>query len=138
MPLRYIFYPGNVLWTEQGFRYAWNVMLMEKDGYIQFYVEDKTTHQRFIEYPQKYLTPLQERMMSTQPDMILQYANFLAGLYRKKLRHPVSVYADAYVSLNQGKGQIFIDPKVDLSKEQDDFSPKTWIIPEAKPLPKLN
>ncbi|HEY0245205.1 MAG TPA: HTTM domain-containing protein [Mucilaginibacter sp.] len=132
MPLRYLFYPGNVLWTEQGFRYAWNVMLIEKDGYIEFYVEDKTTGERYIEYPKKYLTPLQERMMDTQPDMILQYAHFLADKYWDKLGHPVAVYADDYVSLNQRPGQTYIDPKVDLSKEKDSFAAKKWILPEIK------
>ena len=130
MPLRYLFYPGNVLWTEQGFRYAWNVMLMEKDGYIEFYVEDRATHQRYIEFPKKYLTPLQERMMDTQPDMILQYAHFLAAKYELKLGHPVAVYADDYVSLNQKSGQTYIDPKADLSKEHDSFAPKKWVMPE--------
>jgi hypothetical protein len=106
-------------------------MLMEKDGYIEFYVEDKATHKRYIEYPRKYLTPLQERMMDTQPDMILQYAHFLADKYRDKLQHPVAVYADDYVSLNQKPGQTYIDPKVDLSKEKDGFAPKKWILPET-------
>lgn len=130
MPLRYLFYKGDVLWTEQGYRYAWNVMLMEKDGYVEFYVKDQSTGERFIEYPKKYLSPLQEKMMSTQPDMILQYASFLADKYRLKLKHPVAVYADAYVSLNHRPGQTYIDPKVDLSKEQDSFLPKKWILPK--------
>ena len=133
MPLRYLLYPGNVLWTEQGYRYAWNVMLIEKDGYIEFYVQDKVTGERYIEYPRKYLTPLQERMMDTQPDMILQYAHFLASIYRQKLKHPVGVYADDYVSLNQKPGQAYIDPKVDLSKENDSFAPKKWILTETGP-----
>lgn len=131
MPLRYLLYPGNLLWTEQGFRYAWNVMLIEKDGYIEFYVEDKVTHKRYIEYPKKYLTALQERMMDTQPDMILQYAHFLAEKYTERLHHPVSVYADDYVSLNQRPGQTYINLKVDLSKENDSFEPKQWILPET-------
>ncbi|MBB5637970.1 hypothetical protein HDE68_003896 [Pedobacter cryoconitis] len=132
LPLRYLFYKGNVLWTEQGYRYAWNVMLIEKDGYVEFYVQDKATGERFIEYPKKYLTPLQEKMMSTQPDMILQYAAFLAGKYQIKLKHEVAVYADTYVSLNKRPGQLYIDPKVDLSKEQDSFAQKKWILSEKK------
>jgi len=131
MPLRYLFYSGNVLWTEQGFRYAWNVMLMEKDGYIDFYVEDKITHERYIEYPKKYLTPLQERMMDTQPDMILQYAHFLGDKYAQRLHHPMMVFADDYVSLNQMAGQTYIDPKVDLFKETDSFAPKKWILTQT-------
>ncbi len=90
MPVRHWLYRGDVLWTEQGFRYSWNVMLMEKDGYVEFYVRDKTTGERYIEYPEKHLTPLQEKMMSTQPDMILQYAHFLANNYQNQLHHPVA------------------------------------------------
>jgi hypothetical protein len=105
-------------------------MLMEKNGYVEFYVEDKATKERFIEYPKKYLTPLQEKMMSTQPDMILQYAHFLADQYRDRLQHPVAVYADAYASLNRRQGQRYVDPKVDLSIEQDGFAAKNWVLPE--------
>lgn len=131
MPLRYILYEGNVMWTEQGFRYSWNVMLMEKDGYVEFYIEDKTTGERFIEYPKKYLTPLQEKMMSTQPDMILQYAHFLAQKYRSKLHREVAVYADAYISLNGKSSQPFINPKTDLAREQENLYSKKWILPEG-------
>lgn len=129
MPLRYLLYKGNVLWTEQGYRYAWNVMLMEKDGYAEFKIKDKTTGNEYMEFPRKYLTALQEKMMSTQPDMLLQYAHFLAGKYLQKLHHPVEVYVYSYVSLNRRPGQIFIDPETDLSKEKDSFLPKRWILP---------
>lgn len=132
MPLRYLLYPGNVLWTEQGFRYAWNVMLMEKDGYAEFEVKDKVTNQHYLEYPKKNLTPLQEKMMTTQPDMILQYAHFLARQYEQRLHHPMAVYVYSYVSLNQREGQLYIDPDTDLSAEKDSFLPKRWILPEKK------
>jgi hypothetical protein len=73
---------------------------------------------------------LQEKMMNTQPDMILQYAHFLADTYRNRLHHPVAVYADAYASLNQRQGRILINPKTDLVKEVDSFAVKEWILPE--------
>ncbi|MBS1645360.1 MAG: HTTM domain-containing protein [Bacteroidetes bacterium] len=130
MPLRHFLYSGNVLWTEQGYRYAWHVMLMEKDGFAEFWVEDKTTHMRYIEYPKKHLTALQEKMMSTQPDMILQYAHYLAGIYEQKLGHPVAVYADVYVSLNGRPGRQFINPDVNLAAIEDTFAGKDWILPE--------
>ena len=130
MPFRYLLYKGNVLWTEQGYRYAWNVMLMEKDGHAEFTVKDKTTGEEFVEFPRKYLTPLQVKMMSTQPDMILQYAHFLANQYQQKLHHPVAVYVYSYVSLNGRAGQMYIDPKADLSVEEESFLPKQWILPE--------
>lgn len=129
MPLRYLLYKGNVLWTEQGFRYAWNVMLIEKDGYAEFHVQDKVTGENYIEFPKKYLSPLQEKMMNTQPDMILQYAHFLANKYQQTLHHPVAVFVDDYVSLNRRPGQAYINPKVDLAAECDGFAAKTWILP---------
>ena len=30
MPLRHYAYPGNVRWNEEGYRFAWRVMLTEK------------------------------------------------------------------------------------------------------------
>lgn len=131
MPFRYLLYKGNVLWAEQGFRYSWNVMLMEKDGYEEFTVIDKTTGKNYVEYPKKYLTPLQDKMMSTQPDMMLQYAHFLGNKYRQKLHHDVGVYVYSYVAVNRKPGQIFIDPTTDLFKEEDNFKAKKWIMPLA-------
>ena len=32
LPLRYLAYPGPILWTEEGYRFAWRVMLVEKVG----------------------------------------------------------------------------------------------------------
>jgi hypothetical protein len=38
IPLRYLAYPGHLFWTEQGYRFSWRVMLIEKAGYAQFFV----------------------------------------------------------------------------------------------------
>ena len=32
-PLRFVLYPGNLFWNEEGYRFSWRVMLMEKMGY---------------------------------------------------------------------------------------------------------
>jgi hypothetical protein len=40
IPFRYLLYPNNLFWHEEGFRFSWRVMLMEKKGYATFYVED--------------------------------------------------------------------------------------------------
>ena len=36
LPLRSVFYPDNIMWHEQGYRFSWRVMLMEKIGYTTF------------------------------------------------------------------------------------------------------
>jgi hypothetical protein len=39
-PFRYLLYPNELFWTEEGFRFSWRVMLMEKAGYATFKVRD--------------------------------------------------------------------------------------------------
>ncbi len=128
MPFRYLLYPGELFWTEQGYRFSWRVMLMEKAGYAQFTIKDKNG--KFaIANNNEFLTVLQEKMMSTQPDMILQYAHMLKKHYEKKGFVSPQVYVDSYVALNGRIGQALVNPKVDLAKEADSFLPKTWILP---------
>ena len=40
LPLRHFAYPGNVRWNEEGYRFAWRVMLTEKVGFVQYRVLD--------------------------------------------------------------------------------------------------
>ena len=39
LPFRFMLYPGNLFWTEQGYRFSWRVMLMEKVGYTTIFSE---------------------------------------------------------------------------------------------------
>lgn len=114
-PLRSHFLTNNVLWTENGFRFSWHVMIMEKNGSAEFTVIDKLNNKRWKEYPKKYLTNIQETQMSFQPDMIWQYAQFLKEEYAKKGIMDVAVFVDARVSLNGRVSQKFINPKKDLT-----------------------
>ncbi|MDB5282547.1 MAG: deoxyribonuclease HsdR, partial [Bacteroidota bacterium] len=129
LPLRYLLYPGNLLWTEQGFRFSWRVMLMEKVGTIFFYIKDADTGNETEINNAQYLTSMQEKMMATQPDMILQYAHFLKAEYIRKGVKNAIVTAKSYVTLNGSGSTPFIDPGVDLSREEESFLPKQWILP---------
>lgn len=125
-PFRYLLYPGELFWTEQGYRFSWRVMLMEKAGYAQFTVLDDQGNRTVVNNT-AFLTPLQEKMMATQPDMLLQYAHILRNEYTKKGFHQPQVYVDSYVALNGRLGKPLVAPTTDLAKEQDSFHPKTWI-----------
>ena len=57
-------------------------MLMEKSGTCFFYVKDGEHGKKFQVNNAEFLTPYQERMVETQPDMILQYAHLLKRQYR--------------------------------------------------------
>lgn len=138
VPFRYMLYPGNICWNEEGFRFSWRVMFMEKAGTCIFYVCDGDRRRSVEINNREYLTPFQEKMMSTQPDMILQFAHHLAEVYRHKkieingkafyFRNP-KVYVDAFVTLNGRPSQRFIDPEVDLAQQPQNWKHKTWILP---------
>lgn len=128
MPLRYMLYKGELFWTEQGYRFSWRVMLMEKAGYTQFTVKDQSGKYVVVNN-NDFLTILQEKMMSTQPDMILQYAKILKNHYAEIGFTSPQVYVDSYVALNGRMGRVLIDPKADLAKEEDSFKSKSFILP---------
>jgi len=128
-PLRSLLYPGAVDWTEEGFRFAWRVMLVEKSGQVEFEVLTSHPARRFHVFPRQELTPLQYKMMSTQPDMIHQYALHLARRYQQQGHRGVRVHAHAWSALNGRPSQRLIDPEVDLAAEERRLGPKRWIVP---------
>ncbi len=128
VPLRHWAFPGNTAFSEEGFRFAWRVMLVEKLGFLEYRVSNRLTGKTTIVEPAKYLTPVQARMMPVSPDMILELAHHIALDFRKR-GDDVAVFADAYVTMNGRPSQRLVDPSVDLTKERDSFAHKTWILP---------
>jgi hypothetical protein len=128
-PFRFLAYPGTLFWTEQGYRFSWRVMLMEKAGYTTFYVQDAVTGDRITINNLDYLTRYQEKMMATQPDLILQFSHFLAKEYKKKGINTPKIYVESYVTLNGRTSQSFVDFNVNLSAEKQGWNHKNWILP---------
>lgn len=128
IPFRYSFYPGELFWTEEGYRFSWRVMLMEKAGYAQFTIIDRHGKKVIVDN-KEFLTPLQEKMMSTQPDMILQYAHILRDHYSEQGLKSPEVYVDSYVALNGRLGKPLVNPLTDLASEKESFNHKPWILP---------
>jgi hypothetical protein len=127
-PWRYLLYPGNLFWTEEGYRFSWRVMLMEKAGTATFYVKDTKTGREGIVVNSEFLNAHQEKQMSMQPDLILQFAHFLGRHYALKGVHEPEVRAEVYVTLNAQPSRLIIDPQVNLLNERDTFKAKDWII----------
>jgi hypothetical protein len=128
-PWRYLAYPNELFWTEEGYRFSWRVMLMEKAGYAQFKIKNTETGEQFLVNNTDFLTPFQEKQMSTQPDFILQYAHFLGEHFEAEGHENVAVYAESYVALNGRLSQPYVDPNVDLMKHRESFRRKDWILP---------
>ncbi len=128
-PWRYLLYPGELFWTEEGYRFSWRVMLMEKAGYTNFKIVDGKTKQFFYVENSDFLTSFQEKQMAFQPDFILEYAHCLGDYFKEYGYKNIEVYADSYVALNGRSGERFIDSKVNLYKQKDSFKHKHWILP---------
>jgi vitamin K-dependent gamma-carboxylase len=135
VPLRFLAYPGNVNWTEEAFRFAWRVMLIEKSGSVEYRVHSERGESRVL--PRSELTPLQYKMMSTDPDMIHEYALYIAARRRAAGENRVQVFADAYASLNGRPGQRLVDPEVDLASIPRSLAPQSYIVPLASENAKL-
>ncbi|MEP2949203.1 MAG: HTTM domain-containing protein [Ekhidna sp.] len=128
LPWRYLMYPNELFWTEEGFRFSWRVMLMEKAGYANFKIVDYTNDETFYINNNDFLTHFQEKQMATQPDFILEYAHYLRDHFLAQGKE-VGVYVESYVALNGRKSKPYVNPSVDLTKINESFKPKNWILP---------
>ena len=97
---------------------------MEKAGMAFFYVEDPETGRKGEVITSDFLTKNQEKMMATQPDMILQFAHFLKEEYQKKGIENPKITVESYVSLNGSGSRLFVDNSIDLTKEKESLIAK--------------
>lgn len=132
VPLRHVAYDGDLYWSEAGFRWSWQIMVMEKYGRASFTVSDPLSGASWRVVPRDELTSFQERMMATQPDMILSYARHLSQRYASQVGHPVEVRADVHVTLNGRPSAPLVDPAVDLAALPGDAPPQQWLLPPRR------
>lgn len=130
LPLRHFAIPGNVNWTEEGYRFSWHMMLRQKDGFISFNVRDPATGETWTEDLRKHITPAQERRMHIMPDMILDMAHRIEDFYREAGIADVEVRVEAEAWLNSREPQTLIDPTRDLTTLRGPLLwHADWIVP---------
>lgn len=131
LPIRSFFlYTDNVIWTEEGYRFSWRVMLVEKEGLVNIWVTDPRDGRTFEVDQTAYLSPFQIKRMSVRPDHLIQFAHYLRDQYSIKydIENPV-VNAQMYVSINGRPSALLIDKDVDLSKEKFEIRHKDFLKP---------
>lgn len=129
LPIRHYFIQDDVLWTEEGHRLSWRMMLRAKSGNINFRVVDNATNNLIPIKLNEYLTKKQERSLRTKPDFIWQFSQRLKKQFKSEGKD-VSIFATCYVSVNGKPSKRFIDPEIDLAKaEWNYFKHNTWILP---------
>lgn len=121
-PLRYLLYPGNVLWTREGHNFSWRMKLADTSCENTFHIINPKTKETWNIF-------LSKNGSSCKPDLILQLAHRLQKDWKKDKWQDVEVRVTSYCSLNKRKPQLLIDPDVDLTKIKDSLLHKTWIAP---------
>jgi len=131
LPFRSALYSSDVHWAEEGYRFSWRVMLMEKAGHAIFFVKDAEQPGELEVDLADHLTANQIKQLSTQPDMILEFAHHLEKVYQATAIPNPEVRAEVWVTLNGEGSKLLIDPHLDLTKVEDSFAQKNWVLPRS-------
>ena len=129
LPLRSFVYEGNVLWHEQGMRFAWRVMVREKNASVTYVVRSPRLGREWHVSPDEYLQPYQKREFGSQPDLVWQLGQRIGADFRARGLGPVEVRAEVWASLNGRPPRLLLDPRVDLLTVGDSLASKPWILP---------
>lgn len=131
LPLRHWLIKGDVLWTEEGHRLSWRMMLRTKSSIIQIKLVNKQTNETSFVNTNDYLTRKQHKMLS-RPDGIWQFCQKLKEEYAKKGTE-IELYVDCKVSINGHEYATLIDPFYNMADaEWDYFWHKDWILLEPQ------
>jgi vitamin K-dependent gamma-carboxylase len=134
-PLRHYLYPGHVMWTEEGYLFAWRMKLRSKAADAQFFATDPATNETWQVDPAAYLARSTMEEVSRRPDLILQFSHHLADDLRRRGHENVEIRVKAMASLNGRPRQDMIDPTVNLAAQPRGLLPASWIVPLRYDLP---
>lgn len=133
-PLRHLLYPGDPSWTEEGHRFAWQMKLRDKEADAIFFVRDPASGREWRVAPDEFLAPHQADSMESRPEMILQFAHYLAKVWEQRHGiHGVEVRARVCASLNGRKPALLIDPERNLARVERTLRRADWILPLEQP-----
>ncbi|VXB38811.1 conserved membrane hypothetical protein [Flavobacterium sp. 9AF] len=125
LPLRHYFIKGDVLWTEEGHRLSWRMMLRERSGNISFKIINNTTKETTLYNYHKNLTHKQAAQLPTKPDFIWQYCQKIKEEYHDK---NISIYITCSNSINRKSYHPLIKPEYDMAKAKwNYFSHNEWL-----------
>ncbi|MFD2908371.1 HTTM domain-containing protein [Flavobacterium ardleyense] len=128
LPLRHHLIEGDVLWTEEGHRLSWRMMLRQRDGFISIKIKNNATQETTSYDYNKNLSSKQARSLATKPDFIWQYCQHIKEEYKGQ---DVSIYIDCKNNINNGEYKTLINPEQDfVIAKWDYFWHNDWILLE--------
>jgi vitamin K-dependent gamma-carboxylase len=128
LPLRHWVIKDDVLWTEEGHRMSWRMMLRSRGGVVKYKIVDKSNNTEIPIHLNSYLSEKQQRAASVRPDIIWQFVQYLKKDFKAKGKD-VEVYVDCSISVNGKPLKRLINPKVDLAAVKwNAFKHSEWIL----------
>ena len=68
-------------------------------------------------------------MVTSQPDMIIQFAGIVKEDFQKNKGENVKVRAEVWASLNGRRSQLLIDPFMDISTIENSWNRRGYVLP---------
>lgn len=128
LPVRHWTIPGDVLWSEEGHRLSWRMMLRQRSGHVNFKVVEKGKTDTLMYFYYDKMNSKQLRLVSAYPDGIWQYSQKIKKKF-EELDKEIEIYVDCQVSINKSPYRRLIDPKTDFAKAKwDYFFHNDWIL----------
>ena len=126
LPLRHHIIEGDVLWTEEGHRLSWRMMLRERNGFIHIRIKDLKAGEESLYDYRKNLTDKQIQNLATKPDFIWQYCQYITKEFKGK---DIAIFINCKNSINRKEYKTLIDPKFDMAKAKwDYFRHNEWLL----------
>ncbi|WP_452219732.1 HTTM domain-containing protein [Lacinutrix salivirga] len=129
LPLRHYFIKDNVLWTEEGHRLSWRMMLRSKSGSTTYKLVNHTKGTTKAVNLNDYLSKKQVRLASVKPDVMWQFSQRLKQKYAKQ-GDSISVFINAKISVNGKPYKQLTNPKIDIANTTwEPFKHSNWLLP---------
>ncbi len=128
LPLRHWAIKGDVLWTEEGHRLSWRMMLRSRSGEAKFKVVDKDTKE-ILAFSNEDLINNKQRRRLNAPDVIWQMSQKIKHHFNEQGKDVEVYVSSSNVRINRQERKRLIDPTVDLSAEKwSHFKHHDWIL----------
>jgi hypothetical protein len=126
LPLRaYLLNGDHPAWTCRGFNFAWQVMVAEKTGFVEYYAREPATGGRQKINLRSYLTARQALLMAQDPDLVRAMAKKISEDLSARGTKCPEVTVEAFASLNGRPSQRFINANLNVAGAL----PQEWILP---------
>lgn len=129
LPLRHWAFQDDVLWTEEGHRLSWRMMLRSKSSRLIVYTQEEGSVEKIPYNFRKLLSKKQQRAAKSKPDLLWRLAKEIKKAEAKKGKN-VKVFMDVKLKINGGEYHQFIKPDVDIATQKwQPFKHTDWLEP---------